>query len=143
MSTKKKQYWLVKFAPFRTPWNEIVRRGMFRLRGIRNPQARNNLKEMRSGDQVLYYHSQKERQVVGVMKVVKEAYPDPTTADTKWLTCDFSPIRTLPKPVSLAEIKSDERLENTGLVRQPRLSVMPLTAEEFNIIANIQIENEG
>lgn len=128
--------WLVKFAPFRTPWSEIVRRGTFTLRGVRSPTARNNLKNMRLHDPVLFYHSQQERAVVGLMEISRRAYSDPTSADPQWLTCDFAPIRSLARPVSLAEIKADSRLAAMGLVRQPRLAVIPLTAQEFDIIAN-------
>ena len=118
------RHWLVKFAPFRTSWAEIVRRNTFTLRGVRNPAARKYLSEMSAGDPVLFYHSQQELAVVGVMEVAREAYPDPTSADPRWLTCDFTPIRTLPRPIALAEIKSDPRLTALALVRQPRLAVM-------------------
>ena len=113
-----------------------MRRGIFTLRGVRSPAARNSLKEMRLHDPVLFYHSQQERAVVGLMKVSRRAYPDPTSADPQWLTCDFAPIRSLAHSVSLAEIKAESRLTEMGLVRQPRLAVMPLTAQEFDIIAN-------
>ena len=136
MKTKGKRFWLVKFAPFRTPWSEIVRRGIFSLRGVRSPAARNSLKEMRLHDPVLFYHSQQERAIVGLMKVSRRAYSDPTSADPQWLTCDFAPIRSLAHSVSLAEIKAESRLTEMGLVRQPRLAVMPLTAQEFDIIVN-------
>ena len=136
MKINGKRLWLVKFAPFRTPWSEIVRRGTFTLRGVRGLAARNSLKEMRLHDPVLFYHSQQDRAVVGLMQVSRRAYSDPTSADPQWLTCDFAPIRSLARPVSLAEIKADSRLTEMGLVRQPRLAVMPLTAKEFDIIAN-------
>ena len=136
MKIKEKHFWLVKFAPFRTPWSEIVRRGTFALRGVRSPAARNSLKKMQLHDPVLFYHSQQERAVVGLMEVSRRAYSDPTSAEPQWLTCDFAPIRSLVRPVSLAEIKADSRLAEIGLVRQPRLAVMPLTAQEFDIIAN-------
>jgi len=87
-------------------------------------------------DPVLFYHSQQERAVVGLMEVSRRAYSDPTSADPQWLTCDFAPMRSLERPVSLAQIKADSRLAMIGLVRQPRLAVMPLTAQEFNIVAN-------
>ena len=128
-------YWLVKFAPFRTSWSEIVRHGSFTLRGVRNPAARNYLSAMRAGDEVLFYHSQQELAVVGVMAVTRAAYPDPTSADPQWLTCDFAPLKTLPRPVSLDTIKADSRLAQMALVRQPRLAVMPVTAAEYKIIA--------
>jgi predicted RNA-binding protein with PUA-like domain len=127
-------HWLVKFAPFRTSWQEIVRRGTFTLRGVRSHAARKQLAGMRLGDAVLFYHSQQELAVVGVMEVTREAYPDPTSADLRWLTCDFAPVKTLPHPVPLEAIKADSRLSALPLVRQPRLAVMPLTAEQFQII---------
>lgn len=129
-------YWLVKFAPFRTSWAEIVRRGTFTLRGIRNSLARKHLAAMRVGDRVLLYHSQQELAVAGLMEVTRASYPDPTSADPQWLTCDFAPVSTLPRPVPLAEIKADPRLADLPLVRQPRLAVMPLTKAEFHIIVN-------
>src|SRR5580658_6629239 len=127
-------FWLVKFAPFRTNWAEIVRRGSFTLRGVRSHAARKHLAEMRKGDAVLFYHSQQELAVVGVMEVTREAYPDPTTADPRWLTCDFAPVKSLKPPLPLSAIKADSRLAMLPLVRQPRLAVMPLTAEQFQII---------
>jgi len=129
-----KNFWLVKFAPFRTSWTEIVQHGKFTLRGVRSPAARKHLGAMRPGDHVLCYHSQKELAVVGVMQVSREAYPDPTSADPQWLTCDFTPQRTLPRPVTLAELKADCRLATLALLSQPRLAVMPVTPEQFQII---------
>jgi len=142
MKKRHKQFWLVKFAPFRTAWSEIVRRGTFTLRGVRSHQARNNLAVMRKGDVVLYYHSQQELQVVGVMQVVREAFPDPTSSDPKWLTVTFSPVKTLATPVSLQTIRSVAVLTKTALIRQPRLSIMPLTQSQFDkIIALSANEN--
>ncbi len=132
----QKRYWLVKFAPFRTPWSEIVKRGTFTLRGVRSPNARKYLAEMQLGDAVLYYHSQQELAVVGVMEVTREEYPDPTANDPQWITCDFSPLMTLPRPVTLIEIKATKSLASLFLVRQPRLAVMPLTFEQFHIIVH-------
>jgi predicted RNA-binding protein with PUA-like domain len=129
------RYWLVKFAPFRTPWSEIVQRGKFTLRGVRSPAARKHLSAMRRGDRVLYYHSQQELAVVGIMEVTREAYPDPTCANQQWLTCDFVPIKTLACPVSLEAVKADSRLMSLALIRQPRLAVMPITEEQFQIIS--------
>jgi predicted RNA-binding protein with PUA-like domain len=128
------RFWLVKFAPFRTPWTEIIKRGTFTLRGVRSPAARKHLAGMQLGDLVLFYHSQQELAVVGVMEVTREAYPDPTSADPRWLTCDFAPVKTLSRPVLLEAIKADSRLSALPLVRQPRLAVMPLTAGQFQII---------
>ena len=130
----KRKFWLVKFAPFRTSWPEIIRRGTFTLRGIRSPVARKHLVAMRAGDLVLYYHSQMELAIVGVMKVSREAYPDPTSSDPQWLTCDFTPLQTLARPAALAEIKADSRFDTLALLSQPRLAVMPVTPEQFQII---------
>lgn len=131
---KTKLFWLIKFAPFRTSWTEIVMRGVFTLRGVRNFAARKHLSDMRLGDTVLFYHSQQELAIIGVMEVTRVAYPDPMSADPQWLTCDFAPSKTLAHPVSLAAIKADSRFANLGLVRQPRLAVMPVTEEQFHII---------
>jgi len=129
-----KKFWLVKFAPFRTSWKEIVRRGKFTIRGVRSAAARKHLAAMRRGDEVLYYHSQEELAIVGVMQVTREAYPDPTSADPQWLTCDFTPLETLPRPVPLTELKADSRLTTLVLLSQPRLAVLPVATEHFEII---------
>ena len=129
-----RRFWLVKFAPFRTNWAEIVRHGSFTLRGVRNPAAHKHLSEMRTGDEVLFYHSQQELAVVGVMVVTREAYPDPTSADPQWLTCDFAPVKTLAHPVTLETIKADTRLAAIALICQPRLAVMPVTEAKFRVI---------
>ena len=129
------KFWLVKFAPFRTSWMEIIQRGKFTLRGVRSPAARKHLAAMRLGDEVLYYHSQKELAIVGVMQASREAYPDPTSADPQWLTCDFTPLKTLPRPVTLVELKADSRLATLALLNQPRLAVIPVDPEQFRIIA--------
>jgi predicted RNA-binding protein with PUA-like domain len=127
--------WLVKFAPFRTSWTQIVQRGTFTLRGVRSPAARKHLSEMRVGDPVLFYHSQQELAVVGIVEVTREAYPDPTSSNPQWLTCDFAPVKTLAQPVFLDTIKADARLAMLPLIRQPRLAVMPVSREEFETIA--------
>lgn len=131
---KVKNYWLIKFAPFRTSWGEIVKRGSFTLRGVRSPAACMFLSKMKLGDSILFYHSQQELSVVGVMEVTREAYPDPMSADPKWVTCDFVPIKTLSHPVSLKTIKADPRFASFSLVRQPRLAVMPVSEEQFHMI---------
>ncbi len=136
VNSEKRAFWLIKFAPFRTAWAEIVRRGAFTLRGVRSPEARKNLMAMRSGDYALYYHSQRELAIVGILEVSCEAYPDPTSADSRWLTCDFQPVKTLSRPVTLAEIKASTILADIPLIRRPRLAVMPLSKTEYdNIIA--------
>ena len=128
------RHWLIKFAPFRTSWADIVRASTFTLRGVRSPEARRHLAAMRIDDPVLFYHSQEERAVVGVLEVSREAYPDPTSADPHWLTCDFRPMQTLVRPVSLAELKQDARIAGLAMLRQPRLAVMPITSVEFAAI---------
>jgi predicted RNA-binding protein with PUA-like domain len=135
-SENSSRHWLVKFAPFRTPWIEIVKRGTFTLRGVRSSAARKHLSNMRLDDAVLYYHSQQELAVMGIMKVTREAYSDPTSSDPHWLTCDFSPVRTLDDPISLTAIKADPRLATLSLIRQPRLAVMPVTSAQFQIIVD-------
>lgn len=114
------RHWLVKFAPYRTSWAEIVRRGTFTLRGVRSAAGRANLAAMRLCDRVLFYHSQQELSVMGVMEVTREAYPDPTSSDPQWLTCDFCPIESLSRPVPLAGIKGDPQLAAIALIRLPR-----------------------
>jgi predicted RNA-binding protein with PUA-like domain len=126
----KKNIWLVKFAPFRTSWAEIIRSGTFTLRGVRSPAARKHLASMRMGDSVFFYQSQQDQAVVGLMEVTRESYPDPTSADPKWLTCDFAPVTTLPSPVPLSRIRAESRLAKIPLLIQPRLAVMPLTCAE-------------
>jgi predicted RNA-binding protein with PUA-like domain len=119
------RHWLIKFAPFRTSWAEIVARGTFTPRGIRNPEARKHLGTMRLGDHVLFYRSQLDQAIVGLLKVSREAYADPTSPDPRWLTCDFSPVGTLANPVRLADIKTDSRLVSLTLLKQPRLGGCP------------------
>ncbi|MFA6568620.1 MAG: EVE domain-containing protein [Victivallales bacterium] len=139
---KIKNFWLVKFAPFRTSWDEIVKRGIFTMRGVRSPLARKNLSQMKIGDIVLFYHSQTQKAIVGVMEVARESYPDPTSADPKWLTCDFRPLKSLPYPVTLLEIRKNEKLRNIPLVRQPKLSVMRISGDEFKKIINDTLGND-
>ena len=131
------RHWLIKFAPFRTSWSHIVRAGMFTLRGVRSPEARNHLAAMRIGDQVLFYHSQEGNSIMGKMKVIVTAHQDPTTDDPKWLSVTFEPVETFEKAIALSQIKEIPELANIGLVKQPRLAIMPLTKAEFEIIVNL------
>ncbi len=131
------RHWLIKFAPFRTSWEQIVARGTFTPRGIRSPEARKHLRAMRLGDPVLFYRSQQDQAVVGLLEVTREAYPDPTSADPQWLTCDFAPAASFPSPVSLETIKATQALSDLPLVRRPRLSVMPLSATAFTILQTL------
>lgn len=131
------QYWLVKSEPVKYSWDKFNQDGRTFWDGVRNYQARNNLKEMKEGDLVLYYHSNEGKAVVGIAKVVKEFYQDPTTTDPNWVVVDLAPVESLKNPVTLEEIKADERLKDIGLVRQGRLSVMGLKAEEFDRIVEL------
>jgi predicted RNA-binding protein with PUA-like domain len=131
------QYWLVKSEPFKYSWEKFNQDGRTFWDGVRNYQARNNLKGMKEGDLVLFYHSNEGKAIVGIAKVVKEFYQDPTTDDTNWVVVDLSPVEALKTPVTLEQIKADERLKDISLARQGRLSVMGLKAEEFDRIVEL------
>jgi predicted RNA-binding protein with PUA-like domain len=126
--------WLVKTEPSTYSWQQLVCDKHTRWDGVRNAQARNNLAAMKTGDEVLVYHSGDDRAVVGIAKVAKSAYPDPTADDEKWLCVDLVPVRSLASPVELAAIKKTPSLASFTLVRNSRLSVMPATAEEFRAV---------
>lgn len=126
--------WLVKSEPDVYSWDTFVKDKTTFWDGVRNFQARNNLKAMRKGDTVLFYHSNEERQVVGICTVVKEAYQDPTTDDPAWVVVDLKAGKKLKKPVTLVQIKQTPDLATIALIRQSRLSVMPLTDDEFTLI---------
>ena len=128
------KYWLVKSEPFKYSWEMFLKNGSTYWDGVRNYQARNNLKNMKKDDLVLFYHSNEGLEVVGIAKVIKESYQDPTTNDQRWVVVDLEPVETLKKPVPLDEIKKDKRLKNIALVKQSRLSVLLLTKEEFDVI---------
>lgn len=130
-------YWLVKSEPHKYSWEKFNQDGRTFWDGVRNYQARNNLKAMKEGDLVLYYHSNEGKEVVGIAKVVKEFYQDPTTDDANWVVVDLSPMESLKKPVTLEQIKADERLQNISLVKQGRLSVMGLKPEEFDRVIEL------
>ena len=128
------RYWLVKSEPFKYSWEKFNEDGRTFWDGVRNYQARNNLREMKEGDLVLFYHSNEGKNVVGIAKVVKESYQDPTTDDKNWVVVDLSPVESLKNPVSLEQIKAEDSLKDISLIRQGRLSVMPLKATEFDKI---------
>ena len=130
-------YFLVKSEPFKYSWEQFNKDGQTFWDGVRNYQARNNLKAMKEGDLVLFYHSNEGKEVVGLAKVVKEFYQDPTTVDPKWVVVDLAPVETFKKPVTLEMIKADELLQDVALVKQGRLSVMPLKPEEFDRIVEL------
>lgn len=131
-------YWLVKFAPFRYSWQDILRNGKFEIYSVRNAQSRNNLKAMKLGDEVFFYHSQEGNDIMGLMKVSEEAHQDKTTEDPNWVSVTFEPIESFSKPISLQIIKGTKGLENIGLIKQPRLAVMELTVEEFELINKLK-----
>ncbi len=131
------KYWLVKQEPTAYAWEDFVRDGRTAWTGVRNFQARNNLKAMKRGDRVLYYHSVTGKAVVGEAEVVREAYPDPTAEDGGWVCVDLKPLKPLARPVALEEIKGDHRLADIPLLRQSRLSVMPLSAAHHRTILSL------
>ena len=124
--------WLLKQEPAAYAWASLVREGGTAWTGVRNFQARNNLRAMRNGDLVLYYHSGAEKQVVGVARVVKQAYPDPTATDGDWSAVDIEPVGPLTHPVGLAALKTDPLLRDPPLFRMSRLSVIPVTREQYD-----------
>lgn len=128
------QYWLIKSEPFKYPWEQFVKDGITFWDGVRNYQARNNLRSMKKGDLALFYHSNEGMEVVGIAKVVKEAYQDPTTEDSNWVAVDFKPHKRLKNPVTLASIKAEARLKNIEMLRLNRLSVVSIKPEEFDVI---------
>jgi predicted RNA-binding protein with PUA-like domain len=127
-------YWLVKSEPEKYSWEKFNKDGRTFWDGVRNYTARNNMREMKEGDLVLFYHSNEGKEVVGIAKVVKESYPDPTIDDPTWVVVDLSPVETLKNPVTLATIKADSALKDIQLVRLGRLSVVSLKREEFDHI---------
>lgn len=131
------RYWMVKFAPFRVSWEDILASGKFEIYSVRNPQSRNNLERMKLGDLVLYYHSQTDKQVMGIMQVIREAHQDFTTSDPRWKSVTFEPIETLKRPIPLQTIKEEGQLNHIALVHQPRLAVSELTKVEFDTIKNL------
>lgn len=127
-------YWLVKSEPSAYSWDDLVRDGRTDWTGVRNYQARNNLKSMKKGDLLLYYHSNVGLAVVGTARVVKESYQDPTTDDDRWVAVDIEPVKPLKNPVTLADIKKEKKLQDIALVRQGRLSVVPVMKDEYDAI---------
>jgi predicted RNA-binding protein with PUA-like domain len=130
-------HWLVKQEPTAYAWEEFVRDGKTAWTGVRNFQARNHLRAMAPGDRVLYYHSVTGKAVVGIAEVVRAAYPDATATEGDWSCVDIKPIEALRRPVTLEEIKLEASLADIGLLRQSRLSVMPLKKSEFDTILKL------
>jgi len=130
-------YWMVKQEPDSYSWDDFVKDGKTDWTGVRNYQARNNLRDMKVGDKVLFYHSNIGKEVVGVAKVTKAAFPDPTANDDKWVAVELSPVKPLKKPVGLAQMKENLALNDLKLIRQSQLSVMPVTKDEFDEILSM------
>jgi predicted RNA-binding protein with PUA-like domain len=130
-------HWLIKSEPSKYSWDKFVEDKQTFWDGVRNYTARNNLRAMKKGDEVFFYHSNEGLEIVGIAKVAKEAYQDPTTDDTNWVVVDFKPVKKLKKPVSLATIKADKRLANIALVRLGRLSVCPIGDDEWDVIMEL------
>lgn len=130
-------YWIIKTEPSTYSWDKFVAEGKSMWDGVRNYQARNNMMAMKLGDLVLFYHSNEGKEIVGMAKVTKEHYPDPTTDDPRWVVVEFEPVQQFKKPVTLAMLKADERFAHVSLVRQGRLSVLPIKREEFDLILGL------
>ena len=127
-------FWLVKQEPEGYSWDDLVRDGRTDWTGVRNFQARNNLRQMKAGDAVLFYHSGASKSVVGIAEVARSGYPDPTSDDAQWVAVDIKPVKPLKEPVTLATMRDNPKLGNMLLLRQSRLSVLPVTRDEFETI---------
>jgi len=127
-------FWLVKQEPSKYNWDQFVKDKKTYWDGVRNYQARNNLKSMKKGDLALFYHSVKGKEVKGIAKIIREHYPDPTTDDDRWVVVDLKPVKPFNQPVALEDIKQNSQLQEISLIKQSRLSVIPLTKTEFKTI---------
>ncbi|WP_332735144.1 EVE domain-containing protein [Flavihumibacter sp.] len=135
-------YWLVKSEPFKYSWDQFVKDKITHWDGVRNYAARNNLRSMKKGEKVLFYHSNEGVEIIGIAQVVKEAYQDPTTSDEAWVVVDLKPVKRLKKTVPLTIIKSDARLASMALVKLSRLSVQPVTEEEWETVMELANEKK-
>ena len=134
---KVKSFWIVKQEPSKYNWEQFEKDGSTYWDGVRNYQARNNLIAMNKGDLILFYHSVIGKEIVGIAKVTRESYPDPTTDDDRWVVVDLKPIKPFKVPVSLDNIKAHKELTEIALIKQSRLSVMPVTKKEFQILLKL------
>jgi len=134
---KEKSFWIVKQEPSKYSWKQFEKDGSTYWDGVRNYQARNNLKAMNKGDLVLFYHSVIGKEIVGIAKVIRQSYPDPTTDDDRWVVVDLKSIKPFKVPVSLDEIKGHKELTEIALIKQSRLSVMPVTKKEFQVLLKL------
>ncbi len=132
-----RSYWLVKSEPFKYSWDQLVRDGSTYWDGVRNSEARNNLSAMKVGDLALFYHSNEGKEVIGVARIARESYPDPTTKDDRWVVVDVEPVVPFERVVPLSEIKADPKLRGIALVRRSRLSVLPLEKSAFDRILRL------
>jgi predicted RNA-binding protein with PUA-like domain len=130
-------YWLIKSEPFKYSWEQFLKDKRTFWDGVRNYAARNNMKAMKLGDELFFYHSNEGLAIVGIAKVVKEFYQDPTTDDEAWVVVDVAPVKTLKNPVTLQQIKSDKRLANMEIIRLSRLSVSKVQPEEWKVIMEL------
>ena len=135
-------YWLVKSEPFKYSWEDFVKDNKTFWDGVRNYAARNFLRDMKKGDQVLFYHSNEGLEIVGIAQVIKEHYPDPTTDEDAWVVVDLKPVKKLLQPVTLKQIKSDKRLANMAIIKLSRLSVTPVTEAEWNVVMELAGEKD-
>jgi predicted RNA-binding protein with PUA-like domain len=133
----KKNYWLVKQEPESYSWNDFVRDGRTDWTGVRNFLARKNLRAMRKGDAVLFYHSVSDKAVVGIARVTREAFPDPTAKEGDWSAVELEPVKALKRPVTLAQIRAEPKLRDIALLRSSRLSVQSLGKSEFDLICRM------
>ena len=130
-------HWLIKSEPVKYSWDQFVKDKQTFWDGVRNYAERNNLRDMKKGDEVFFYHSNEGLEIVGIAKVAKEAYQDPTTDEEAWVVVDFKPVRKLKKPVTLAQMKTDKRLANMDLLRLGRLSVGKVTDVEWDVVLEL------
>ena len=130
-------YWLMKTEPNAFSWEQLIKEGQTIWDGVRNYQARNNLKLMKAGDYAFIYHSVSEKEIVGIAKISKEYFQDPTTNDPNWVAVEVVPVSTLKRKISLAEIKSKKELANIALLKQSRLSIIPLSEEDYKTLLSM------
>ena len=127
-------YWLIKSEPFKYSWDQLVNEKKTYWDGVRNYLARNYLKAMKKGDKIFFYHSNEGLEIVGIAKVVKESYQDPTTPEPAWVVVEIAPVKKLKKPITLTQIKAEKDLQEMSLIKSMRLSVQPVREEEWNKI---------
>ena len=135
--TRNLSSWLMKSEPYKYSWDDLKRDGSTYWDGVRNYGARNNLKAMKKEDLSFYYHSNEGKEIVGISKVIKEFYQDPTTDDDRWVVVEIEPVKDMKTPVSLAMVKADAALADMALVKQARLSVQPVTRSEFKRVLSL------